>query len=524
MPSAIFRPKELPWSAPELPRTLAGLYTWNGQTYLCRPGQASNQDRYRRRNWAELEPTRGTYNWSKFQQEIDAAKAKKQRVWLGLPVYAGASEYGPYVPEYLAKAGPSEWYEDSWYPNFNKPDTFAALADLLTAFDAWLTSTNQYKYVSHIQCLAFGRYGEGYYPWQLYAKHRADRTDHPLLPTEATTRKIIDLYHRLFGSKVRLDMTLRNDFRFGYAMLQKPFWGWSRMALGHPGQMANIAEAVNSALTIDGVRIGPLVAERWQRAAVLLEWIGLAKEHAPLQWKHALGQIKDVHPALVGNGNFIEYSTGPYNFWNGSCADQPTTKWTAENIADMVQIGKQAGYRFVVEELALSGDFTPGSVLRAQGRILNRGLTPAHEPIEARLHLHAVDQPGRVAFALPLGVNFQTLLTAAPVDAGQKLPDDLPPGRYEAHVYLPGIEGVTRPIPLAIEGVNPGGGYPLGAFDITKAAPPPPPDDTDTPPPPVPNAALLALVSRLTAVQGEIDSIVTALQGEAQPRPTTGQD
>ncbi|HYF61334.1 MAG TPA: hypothetical protein VD886_00885, partial [Herpetosiphonaceae bacterium] len=75
-------PERISLSAPEIANPGRGLYRWREQTMACPAELKSDMDAYNRWTWAELEPAPGAYDWSAVRAFIDAAAARRQRVWL----------------------------------------------------------------------------------------------------------------------------------------------------------------------------------------------------------------------------------------------------------------------------------------------------------------------------------------------------------------------------------------------------------------------------------------------------------
>ena len=63
-----FEPTPIAYTAPEIANTLRGQYAWSGQA--PQPGSYKTLDTYYRDQvmWSRIEPTRGTYDWSWFDQ------------------------------------------------------------------------------------------------------------------------------------------------------------------------------------------------------------------------------------------------------------------------------------------------------------------------------------------------------------------------------------------------------------------------------------------------------------------------
>jgi hypothetical protein len=496
-----FSPKALDLTAPEVPRPLAGLYTWNGLAYITPPGLRSNADRYRRWNWAAVEKDNSVYDWSAIAGELDLAARNRQRCCIGFGITCGPQKYGTpgnndtrcYIPAYLMQDAYGVWFEDDFYPNLNHPFVQERIQALLDSFAATFGADTR---ISTLQCLLFGRHGEGYFPWNA-------PKESSLWPSEATTRWIIDLFHNRFAQQYHITMPLRNEFPFWYALTKRPHWGWSIMSLGWPDQWKKVTDLYANTKTIDGMAIGQAARERWKYAPIWAEWIGdMGTRDYSGQWQDGLRQIQEHHIALVGNGNFI----GPYNTrpFNADGVRNTASTWTDQNVNDMVTCGKMAGYRFVLREQTWS-DLVPGEPFKVVSRWSNVGLTAAYEPWKLEIHLRKVSN-GQLAWRGVLGIDFGSFLptgdSAVTMEDTFRLPADMSLGEYRVHLYAPPLNTNTPPLPLAIEGRNAGGGYELGTIQVAKKGEPPKVER------PIDRAAILA---RLATIQSEIDGIKTLL-------------
>lgn len=475
--SVTFTPAPLPFSDPEVSNPGRGLYRWRGQTYMCQPGQASNQDNYERVTWAEVEKydaATGVYyfDWGDLAWKIQAAANRGQRTWVGFAMTAGNAAYGPYLPAYMIQPGWGEYFAGVWYPNYNNPAVQARLEALLDSFEynfivreAGITQINEH--IAGLEMRSYGSYGEGYIPWNAPANSS-------IWATEPTARWMIDAWHTRFSPYYRLAMPAVNRFIFHYTLTQEPKWGWIRNAMGHE-LMDDVDKIITSPAVVDGQAIGPLMAERWKHAPVVTEMIGDYSGAGPKQFTMALTQTAKYHVSLVSNGNFINaYQTGPWNFWNGSCAPQ-TTNWTATDIANFIQAGKTAGYRYRINNVTVD-TLTPGQPALITTQWKNEGNAPTYDPWQVKFQLRSA---GTVVWEDTSSVNLRTIHSSAtPITTIQDtfpLPASLPAGSYQLHLLIPPFSDVMPSMKLANAGLAADGSYALGAVTVGSAPPPPGP-------------------------------------------------
>ena len=319
-----------------------------------------------------------------------------------------------------------------------------------------------------MQVLSYGRYGEGYLPWNAPA-------DSPMWATEETARWMVNAWQSRFSGRYPLSIPLFNKYLFRYAMTKEPKWGWTRMALGWPSQMQNVDEAMADPSVIDGVAIGPAVRDRWKYAPVFTEMIGdYGNKDYSRQFSDALAQVPQYHVSLVSNGNFHEpYYTPPYDQWNG-CSRDYTSNWTQQNIDDFVLAGKKAGYRYAISSVAVSA-LAPGSSFTIDTTWVNDGVAPIYEEWNVLFQLRS--SAGAVVWERGSTVDLRTILPPSGAVTSYRirdpftLPTGVAAGSYKLHVFIPAINPYVRSLQLAITGKQSDGSYLLGQVVVD---PPPP--------------------------------------------------
>ncbi|MFD3163135.1 DUF4832 domain-containing protein [Herpetosiphon sp. NSE202] len=450
-----FTPTIIPIEQAELANPGRGLYQWRGQTMICPANLISNRERYDRWTWAALEPSENQYNWQPIHQLLDNAEVQGQRVWLGLGASAGPSSNGPFMPEYLQQAEFGASFEGDWYPNYNHHYVQTRLEALLDEFVAEFAGDQR---ILGVQMRSYGRYGEGYLPWN------ADKS-HGMWASDTTARWLVDAWHTRLSQHFLISIPLSNNPVFYYAMTKQPYWSITRDALGMPEQMRNIDQLIQSDITVDGMAIGPLVAERWKVAPIFSEMIGEYGEHDYSgQFLAAQTQVISYHISYVSNGNFAQpYREGPWDFWRDpvNCPEQ-ASNWTQADIHNFGLAGKLAGYRYAPSSIKLA---VRDQQLHIESTWQNAGVAPIYErwPLVWQVRDHAQTLVWQAEASLDLR---QVLPNQAFVHTQQFAQFSLPAGDYELSIVAPAINRYVQPLQLAIDGKQDDGRYRIGILSI----------------------------------------------------------
>ena len=458
-----FRPEQIGFDAPEIANPGRGLYRWKGQTMMCPAALRSDRDAFNRWTWRQIEPRAGEYDWSKIHAFLDEAEANGQRAWIGLGMAAGPNKDGPYMPDDAIQPGWGDYFENEWYPDYKNPALRVRLEKLLDAFVAEFGNDQR---IIAVQMRSYGRYGEGYLPWNA-------PKDHVMWADEETARWLIDAWHSRLTPKMQLSILLSNNFMFRYAMTKRPYWSITRDALGMPHQMANIDKIILSNDVIDGIEIGKEVADRWKYAPMFTEMIGESGDlDYSVQFSASITQVISYHVSYVSNGNFAHpYKDSPWNFWqsNSECPPQ-ASNWTQQDIDQFVLAGKRAGYRYSVEQVSVTFDQS-AQELHVTTLWNNAGVAPIYEAWRVQFELRDANNPEQVVWSEQSEVDLRTILPTSPgeafrVDDVFQLTSPIPPGVYHIRIRIPAINRYVQPLQLAMQGQQSDGSYLLGTLTV----------------------------------------------------------
>ncbi len=456
-------PTHISYAAAEIANPGRGLYRWRGQTMICPPEFKSDRDAYNRWTWAELEPSEGSYAWASVRAFIAAAAARGQRAWIGFGTTAGPLKDAPYLPDYMRQPGWGAEFEGDWYPDFN---TAAVQTRLVALLDAFGREFGDDARIAGIQMLSYGRYGEGYLPWNA-------PPEHPMWISAANAEWLVEAWHSRLSDTYQLSAALSENPVFYQAMTRQPAWGWFRNAFGWPEQMQNIDKIMSSDVEVNGVAIGPAVRDRWQLAPVFTEAIG---EGGDLDYAQQFGaietQVISYHISLIGNGNFAApYKEGPWNFWpEGEECPVQASAWSAENIAAYIAAGKRAGYRYYPARISHT-EARPGEAFSITTNWYNEGVAPIYEPWPVVFQLRSADPSRAVVWEAQSSVDLRSILPSEPYQPASfkdtfRLPASLPAATYQLHMLIPALNEYVAPLQLAIEGQQADGSYHLGRVAV----------------------------------------------------------
>lgn len=462
----------------EIPNPGRGLYRWQAPPYICDPALISNKDKYERWAWSTLESAPGVYDWSKVHEVLNKARTRGQRVWLGIAMSVTSTLTA--VPNYMVQDGWGDRSDGVWYPNYNNPQVRQRLELLLDSFVQEFPATSpDHAWIAGVQMRSYGKYGENYI-------ERKTPASSSIWASPATAEWMVDAWHSRLRGLYRLQIALsdqhsngsdgasinNNQYIFQYAMTKTPRWGWFRDALGHDAQMQNIDRAMESTAVIHGVPVGEAIRERWKYEPVFTEMIGEYLTGKPIaeaqaQFALAKSQVLSYHVSLVGNGNFAPpYKQPPYSSPDNACTRDPSSSWTDENVRDMVQAGKLAGYRYGIDQVRVLGAFV-GNQMAIEATWRNHGNAPIYDSVHPTFQLRkngAVVWQGESAFQL--GSILEAATGPVTTTDAFDLPTTLPVGTYALHVQVAAPAPYQVPLNLAIGGKQSDGSYYLGDLAI----------------------------------------------------------
>ncbi|MFC2076550.1 DUF4832 domain-containing protein [candidate division KSB1 bacterium] len=403
------------------------------------PGNPKSTIAYFRWYWEVIEPEDGKYNWALVDDTINKARARGQRVALG--VMPANGNLGPpkwyrdmgakgfeYVPE--ANAGSDK---KNWMPDHNDPLYLKYMGRLVKAFGA---RYNDHPDVDHIDMRSVGHWGEWHFG---FVKPR------PTVKPEIR-RALVDIYIDNFKN-TPLVMLIGGKAELAYAINKGA--GWRADCLGDFGfwgaDFNHMRDYYQQA--IDDAK----AHDAWEKSLVTFESCGVMQT-----WVD-----KGYDIELVFN-EALRWHT---SIFNNKSSPVPPRWWGATE-----RFLKRIGYRFVIRYLTLPQAVKQGEVLRIESEWENLGVAPPYRgyvvafelrPMSGR-RLNADDS---VRFTSDVDTR-KWLPGRQELSLDYKLPPEVKPGRYQ--LYLALLDPYTKKpsVRLAIEGVDSKLWYGLSEIEI----------------------------------------------------------
>lgn len=417
-------------SAPEIVNPMRGFYRWYGSEPIPQPHPS--HDHYARYGWRQLEPSRGQYDFSAIEQALRAAKsagAKFAFRVMSVNEFSSPVE----VPDYLKQEAGGTYCTYNgrplWVPNWDSPRFLERARALVSALGARFD----------------GDMRLGYYDIGIYGHWGEWHTGGLCTPaaSTATKRALVDMQVAAFPNKrILMNSGTKEVDAFVYALGKSPRIGIRTDSLCDPW--------FDQQFTTSPEKLAAM-QERWKTAPMVTEFFSANPSDPSL----CNQQVKRWHIAAVANGNIR---------WDSYSADQQS---------QILQIGKDSGYRFVLLSLTYPADVTTGTVFEIASQWSNVGVTPAYEPYLVRFELRRQGQASAV-WAGASQLDLERLLpTTQPQTVTDRLiiPGIVAAGQYSLSLVVRDRLGYRAPLALAITGADSDGSYPLGALTVGAGPP-----------------------------------------------------
>lgn len=409
--------------------------------------------------------TKGTYNWSFFDNLFEQAKAKKQKVSFGIMTcYPGGNTdvglvafdggtacYPQWLHQEMQAESVKDWRTGStWTPNYNSPKYLQWLADLNKAVNDHIIQKGYQNMVNAIDIRGYGAWGEwhsGYTPNNVISDYPSGT-----FPTTASLKKIVDAHVTGFPNFQLVCMIAAFDANYLGNTMNPP--EIAHYILTHPGNAAGkigwrrdqwgatdnylSAYLENNTRSFNGVVFNNLIMERWKTAPITGEppaWI-------PDNYSDLERQIKLYHATSFGNGNY------------GTNSPNSTIQTRVKSSS------RAAGYRLT----ATGGEFTvTANSVSITNNWRNTGLAPTYENWSITYELVSSNN-----VITTLGVSTFKLRLFLPGSAAtqhtDKFSTTVPPGTYTLRMVVKDPAGYRAPLPLMVQGRNADGSYNIKTF------------------------------------------------------------
>ncbi len=424
-------PTPIALSAAELVNPLRGFYRWYGSEPIPQPRPA--YDHYARYGWRELEPTRGQYDFSAIAAALETAEAAGAKFAFRVMAVNGFSSPLE-VPDYLMQevGGTDCTYYDQqlWVPDWDSPQFLERAHALVTALGEHFDGDPRLAYY---EMGIYGHWGE----W-----HNGGLCAPPA--GTATKQALVDMQLAAFAdTRIVMNSGAEEVAAFVYTLEQSPRIGVRVDSLCDPW--------FDQQFTDSPAKLA-LIQERWKTAPIITEFMHWNPSDPAL----CVEQVRRWHVAAVANGSV--------STWDD---------YTAEQQAQLIRIGKESGYRFVLEQLTYPIEIMAGGQFDITSRWSNVGITPAYERFVVTFELRPQGQ-ANVAWLGSSHLDLEQLLpTTEPVSITDQLRVSyrLKPGVYDLSLVVRDPSGYRAPLNLAITGRTDTGRYPLGTLTVQPGPP-----------------------------------------------------
>ncbi|HEX6288949.1 MAG TPA: DUF4832 domain-containing protein [Herpetosiphonaceae bacterium] len=424
-------PTAIPLSDPEIVNPLRGFYRWYGVEGIPQP--RPSYDHYLRYTWRELEPSKGQYDFSPIERELQAARAAGAKLAfrvMSINNFGAAVE----VPEYLRQEAGGSYCSYGgkvvWVPAWDHPQFLERARALMQALGA---RYNGNPWLGYYDMGIYGHWGE----W-----HTNGLCTPPA--TAATKRALVDIQLAAFpSSRVLMNSGGPEVDAFVYALGASPRVGVRVDSLCDPW--------FDQQFTAYPAKLAAM-RDRWKTAPVVSEYLGGGRPNLA----ECDRQVQTWHIAAVAGGNFGAWSS-----------------YSADEQAQLITIGKRSGYRIQLNALSYPAVVTTGQRFSIDSQWSNVGVTPLYEQYAVTFQLH---QQGTRALVWT-GVshlNLERLLPTTqpqPVSDPLMMSDAIPAGQYELNLVVRDPTWYRPPLTLANTGRDSVGRYPLGTITVSPGVP-----------------------------------------------------
>lgn len=427
LPQTVFTLTIIPLSAGEIPNSGRGMYEWEGEHSMVPTGGWPLEDYYARDEltWAQMEPTKGIYNFSALDNAIAKATGKGGRLRFRIMSWmpGGGNRYPSYIP---AMPG--------GYPDWNSALWLESWANLWKALGEKYGSNPR---IGWVDIGGYGAWGEWHMNGVTTANSHITTANgvkmvdavvkafpkaHPILGTSAAIKDESPLQPPLMPALAKAFPTLG--------------WHFDNYGTAPPGNGNNLFYAKPGGLAANAE-----IWERWKTAPVIAEW-----------WNKPLASLADAEKSLnefyvshIGSGN------------------NPAQSWKV-NPTLYNEILKRSGFRYQMTRLEIP-TLKTGENATFTSLWENVNVAPTYDPWTVWFELHSGEA---IVWNRKSSLDLRTLLPTGGV--AKKVEDpffvDAPKGTYGLFVRVMDGNGILAPMRLAINGRLAGGSYPLGSVIV----------------------------------------------------------
>lgn len=376
---------------------MRGYHRWYKLELVPQPSPA--QVAYVRYLWNTIETSQGVYDFSNILKDANAAKAAGKKFAFRIMPMMGYGDNNIYVPgdiyQNAACAHNCGFWSPSdtaasrtFVPDWNDPWFLSREKAVLTAVRDQLTAAG--ITLAWVDVGMYGQYGEWYIDPTVYNAAPAGIT----LATDATKQAIGQMHADLFPNDQLLVVALQPEKTF-------LTWAMNQTTTRKPVGLRNDCLGRDWALSKWDKNPADftLIQDRWKIAPFVGELCSPDADKYIIDTSLARTQVAHFHMTTVANGNFA------------SAIKDTTKRWAAITEAqqsDMLMMGHEAGYRYVVSNSSVSLN-TDGS-LHIKATIRNAGNAPTYD--DWTLTLQLLDSSGNVVATTPVSLDLKASVGA----------------------------------------------------------------------------------------------------------------
>jgi len=386
---------------------------------------------YKTFEWRDVEPQKGAYNWTSFEQGWGNIAATGKRVGFRISACTPGSGNLYDIPDWLVNEGVAlRGYsidgQQGLAPDWDDPKFLQAHQDLINALGSRYDSDPR---VAWIDIGSYGFWGE----WHVYLNDT-------LAAAQATKQAILEHYFNAFPTKLKV-IAFDDDFATEY--VTSLGGGIRNDCLGTQDSNDWYLESLNA--------IDPTLNSRvWKTAIITGEFCG-----------GSAGATAGTTGRFDLNYDFIKLTHWSFIGPAGG-AINPQDETHRQNLD---KLHKTLGYRFVLRKVEHEQTVSPGASLSVAITVENKGITPFYLPWPVMGYLVSPD--GLVVLEQDLGIDIRAWLPGShTVSTAIHLPQDFPSGTYDVRLAIPDPDFDLPGILFANKGKDDEGRYLVSRLTI----------------------------------------------------------
>lgn len=380
-----------------LPNPFKGFVPWIGNQNPV----YDTKLQYKTFEWRDIEPQKGVFNWTYFEQGWGNISQTGRRVGFRISACTPGSGNVYDIPDWLVNEGVKlRPYtidgQQGLAPDWDDPIFLQAHQNMIEALGVRYNQDNR---VAWIDIGSYGFWGE----WHVYLNDS-------LAATQSTKQTILDDYFYAFPDKPKV---IAFDDNFATKYVTDRGGGIRNDCLGTTEANNWYLESLN--------QIDPNLNDRaWRNAIITGEFCGG-------DW----GAIQGTTGRFELNFQFIQQThwsfIGPAG---GAMVPQ-----SDEHRKNLDELHKKLGYRFVLRKVINSNAVDRGTKLNISIEVENKGVAPFY--FQWPLAIYLVNSAGSVALQQNSGIDIREWMPGLKVNSTQiDIPADLPVDNYEIRIAI----------------------------------------------------------------------------------------